>query len=126
MNICSYIPMKTQKDICEVFCINEKNVKEVKSSMLDEDEFYKLSENFKIISDPTRIKIVYALSKKELCVCDLASILKMKQSAISHQLRILKDNKLVGFRRDGKIAYYSLIDKHIMNLLKIGVKHAKE
>jgi DNA-binding transcriptional ArsR family regulator len=118
--------MKTNKDICEVFCINEKVVKEVKSAMLNDDEFYRLSENFKVISDPTRIKILYALSKGELCVCDLATILKMKQSAISHQLRILKDTRLVKFRKEGKVVYYSLIDKHVMKLLDRGVKHAKE
>src|SRR3989339_171425 len=110
MNICSYINMKNKDEVCEVFYINEKNVREVKTSMLSNEEFYKLSENFKIISDPTRIKIVYALSKKELCVCDLASVLKMKQSAISHQLRFLKDAKLVKFRKEGKVAYYSLKD----------------
>lgn len=114
------------KDVCEIFYINKKFVKEVKSSMLNEEEFFRLSENFKVISDLTRIKIVYALSKKELCVCDLTNILKMKQSAVSHQLRILKDNKLVKFRKEGKIVFYSLIDKHIISLIEMGVKHAKE
>ncbi|VVB77544.1 Putative arsenical resistance operon repressor ArsR [uncultured archaeon] len=118
--------MKQNNDACEIFCINEKIVKEVKSSMLSDEEFFKLSENFKIISDSTRIKILYALSKKELCVCDLATILKMKQSAISHQLRILKDTRLVKFRKEGKIVYYSLIDKHVIKLLDMGVEHAKE
>lgn len=126
MNICSYTHMKNNNDTCKIFYINEKNVKEVKSFMLSNDEFYRLSENFKIISDSTRIKIVYALSKKELCVCDLATILEMGQSAISHQLRILKDAKLVRFRKEGKVAYYSLKDKHVMKLLEMGVKHAKE
>lgn len=126
MNNCSYVHMIKNKDVCENICINEKTVKEVKSYMLSHDEFYKLSENFKVISDQTRIKIVYALSKRELCVCDLSNILKMKQSAISHQLRILKDARIVKFRKEGKVVYYSLIDKHILKLLEIGVQHAKE
>lgn len=78
------------------------------------------------LGDPTRLKVLYALSKEELCVCDLSSLLGMTLSAISHQLRILRNLRLVKSRRCGKIVYYSLADNHVFSLLQTGVKHAEE
>lgn len=113
-------------DVCEIKCIHENSVLEVKSKMLTEEDFQKIAGDFKIISDPTRVKILYALSQRELCVCDLAAILEMKDSAVSHQLRLLRERNLVKFRKDGKMAYYSLSDEHVMELIKMGSEHAKE
>ena len=114
------------KDICNIKCINENSVKLVRSKMLKDSSFSNISDIFKVLGDKTRLKILYALSMKELCVCDLCSLLNMEQSAISHQLRLLRNMKLVKFRKDGKIVYYSLFDSHIMNLIKMGVLHNGE
>ena len=116
----------SKKDVCEIKCVNEKTVQKVKSRMLDDKTILKIANTSKILGDPTRLRILFALSQKELCVCDLAALLGMTQSAISHQLRLLRNINLVKFRKEGKIAYYSLADKHIVKLIKIGVKHAKE
>jgi len=114
------------KDICEIECINEESVKLVKSKMLDEDLLFEISDNFKILSDLTRLKILYALSQKELCVCDLSAVLDANQSTISHQLRLLRGNNLVKYRKEGKMAYYSLADQHVVTMIKMGLEHAKE
>lgn len=115
-----------RKDVCEVEHINEKAVQKVKSNMLDNKTILKIANASKILGDSTRVKILFALSQKELCVCDLASLLGMTQSAISHQLRLLRNTNLVKFRKEGKIVYYSLADKHVVKLIEIGAKHAKE
>ena len=92
----------------------------------DEHTLYGLADLFKVFGDPTRIRILYALSAGELCVCDIASVLNMTQSAISHQLRVLKQIKLVKFRRDGKTVYYSLADTHVETILSQGLEHVQE
>ncbi|MCD8491887.1 MAG: metalloregulator ArsR/SmtB family transcription factor [Geovibrio sp.] len=91
--------------------------------MLDEGTIYDLSEMFKVLSEPSRIRILHALSRQELCVCDLADALGMNQSAISHQLRILRNARLVKFRREGKEAWYSLDDEHVITLMCQGIEH---
>jgi DNA-binding transcriptional ArsR family regulator len=111
-------------DVCDNHCIHQDAVLEVKAKMLPSKIFKDVSENFKIIGDLTRVKILFALSKKELCVCDLSSIIGMSESAISHQLRLLRNHNMVKFRKDGKMAYYSLGDTHVIQLLKMGVEHA--
>ena len=92
----------------------------------DENTLYGLADLFKVFGHPTRIRILYALSAGELCVCDIASVLNMTQSAISHQLRVLKQIKLVKFRRDGKTVYYSLADTHVETILSQGLEHVQE
>lgn len=92
----------------------------------EEDTLYRVANLFKIFGDPTRIRILHALSSKELCVQDIADELSMTQSAISHQLRILKQSSLVKFRRDGKTIYYSLADHHVVNILSQGLEHIEE
>ncbi|MBF0120711.1 MAG: winged helix-turn-helix transcriptional regulator [Desulfobacterales bacterium] len=87
---------------------------------------FDLAEIFKILGEPTRVKILHALSKEELCVCDIASLLNSKQSAISHQLRLLRAAKIVKFRKEGKMVYYSLDDEHIANLFDEGIRHVEE
>ena len=92
----------------------------------DEATLLRLAELFKIFGDPTRIKILYALLGHEMCVCDIAQLLGMSQSSISHQLRILKQTSLVKFRRDGKMVFYSLADEHVMTILSQGFDHVTE
>jgi len=94
--------------------------------MPDPVALYELSDLFKLFGDSTRLGILWALSESEMCVCDLCALLKMKQPAVSHQLKNLKQSRIVKARRDGKIVYYSLEDEHIRRLLNLGMKHTKE
>ena len=114
------------KDTCEIVCVHEEDVNEVKSKMLEDELLFEVSDNFKIFGDSTRIKILYALSQRDLCVCDLAAVLDMSQSAISHQLRVLRTKNLVKFRKKGKMAYYFLADEHVVAMIELGVEHTKE
>jgi ArsR family transcriptional regulator len=118
--------MAAEKEICEVHYVDEGKVQKVKSAMVSEDTGLALSEIFKVLGDATRVKILYALSMEELCVCDIAALLGMSISAISHHLRILRNLRLVKFRKDGRIVYYSLDDDHVRRLLEVGVQHARE
>ena len=113
-------------DVCEIECFNEKAVEEVKSNMLDDDVLLDVSDNFKIFGDLTRLKILQALYQRELCVCDLSAVLEANQSTISHQLRILRSYNLVKFRKEGKMAYYSLADDHVVKIIEMGIEHATE
>lgn len=116
---------KKMEDICEVFCFNAEAVNEVKKKMLPPDEVLRLAETFKVLGDRTRINILHALSFRELCVCDLSTVLNMSSSAVSHQLRILRNARLVKYRREGKMVYYSLDDEHINNLFDQGLQHVR-
>ena len=111
---------------CEACQIHEDVVKAVTDHMPDEDQLYDLAEVFKVFGDSTRIKILYVLFEAELCVCDIAQLLNMTQSAISHQLRILKQNRLVKNRRDGKSVFYSLADGHVKTIISQGMEHIQE
>jgi DNA-binding transcriptional ArsR family regulator len=113
-------------DSCEIQFVDEQKVENARSAMKSAETISLLAETFKILGDPTRIKIAFALSKEELCVCDIANLLKVSQSAVSHSLRTLRQMKLVKFRREGKIAYYTLDDEHIANLLDEGFRHVEE
>lgn len=111
---------------CSVNVIHEDVVNKVKSDMPDEELFYDLSDLFKVFGDTSRIKIIYALFESEMCVCDLAALFNMSQSAVSHQLRVLKQARLVKYRRDGKVVYYSLDDEHVKEILDKGLAHVEE
>ena len=113
-------------DACDVFLIDEKKVKAVEKKLAANSTVYQLTETFKLLGDPTRLKIILALNEEELCVCDLATLLGVTRSAISHQLRLLKNLRLVKFRRDGKISYYSLDDSHINELITAAMEHIHE
>ncbi|MGZ7069353.1 MAG: ArsR/SmtB family transcription factor [Methanobacterium sp.] len=113
-------------DICEIECTNEEAVKRVKASILDENVLLEVADNFKIFGDFTRLKILQALYHGELCVCDLTAVLEANQSTISHQLRVLRGKNLVKFRKEGKMAYYSLADEHVVKIMEMGVEHATE
>ena len=111
---------------CNGNIIHEDIVVRVKDQLPAEETLYDLAELFKVFGDTTRIKIICALFESEMCVCDLSCLLNMTQSAISHQLRVLKGNRLVKFRRDGKVIYYSLADDHIKHIFNEGFKHILE
>jgi DNA-binding transcriptional ArsR family regulator len=112
--------------VCEVLCINERKVASARRAMKPEATLFKLAATFKALGDPTRTRVISALLQEELCVCDLASLIGISQSAISHQLRILRDMNLVKYRKEGRIAYYSLDDDHISSILTAGLKHVEE
>ncbi len=114
---------KLTVDTCNCTIIHEDIVNKVKESMPMEEKLYDLAELFKVFGDTTRIKIIYALFESEMCVCDIAALLGMNQSAISHQLRVLKQARLVKYRKDGKVVYYSLDDEHIKNIFDQGFMH---
>lgn len=136
MNKCSYEVKYIHKgvkrmehneiDKCEFMHIHDDVVDKVNESMPDEESLYDLADFFKVFADSTRIKILYALLQTEMCVCDIANVLNASQSAISHQLRLLKQMKLVKFRRDGKTIFYSLSDNHIETILNQGMEHIGE
>jgi len=106
--------------------VHEELVSKAKADMPSEDLIRKVGDFFKILGDPTRIKIVNALFTSEMCVCDLAAVLNMNQPAISHQLKILKQAGLVTYRKDGKIVYYSLNDNHVKQIYEQGISHVNE
>ena len=111
---------------CEAKEIHEDLLMIVKDTMPDETELYDLADFFKVIGDSTRLRILYVLFEAEVCVCDLAETLNMTQSAISHQLRILKQSKLVKCRREGKSMFYSLADDHVKTIIAQGLEHIEE
>lgn len=113
-------------DSCEIQFVDEQKVENARSVMKSAEIISLLAETFKILGDPTRIKIAFALSREELCVCDIANLLGVSQSAVSHSLRTLRQMKLVKFRKEGKIAYYTLDDEHIASLLEEGFRHVEE
>lgn len=120
--------MDTKKPVekCEFLCVHEEVVCEVLRKMPEEETLFDLAEFFKVFGDSTRIRILYALRETELCVCDIASLLGLTQTAVSHQLRVLKNAKLVKARRNGKTVFYSLDDAHIHNILDMGICHLEE
>ena len=112
--------------ICEVIDPHESIIQEVSKEMVEDDRAMDLADLFKMFSDSTRLKILSALSVHEMCVCDLAELLHMGQSAISHQLRLLRTSKLVKARREKKSVFYSLDDSHVGDIIKIGYEHVME
>jgi ArsR family transcriptional regulator, lead/cadmium/zinc/bismuth-responsive transcriptional repressor len=117
---------KDKNAICEVLCLNEKKVASARKAMKSDETIIKLAAIFKVLSDPTRVKIISALLQEELCVCDLSSLIGISQSAISHQLRVLRNMNIVKYRKDGKVVYYGLDDDHITSILMAGLKHVEE
>ena len=118
--------MIDRKEIECCHTIHEDNVKEVKDHMPSEEMLGDLADLFRVFGDSTRVKILFALFSSEMCVCDIADLLGMTHSAISHQLRVLKSARLVKSRKEGKTVFYSLDDDHIENIFKCGLDHIKE
>ncbi|KUO58425.1 MAG: ArsR family transcriptional regulator [Gracilibacter sp. BRH_c7a] len=117
---------KIHLERCDCTVIHEDIVNSVSDSMPHDEILYDLAEVFKVFGDTTRIKILYALFASEMCVCDIAVLLNMTQSAISHQLRVLKQARLVKYRKEGKVVYYSLDDDHIKQIFDQGLIHSTE
>ena len=115
-----------EPDCCETEEVHEDLLKLVRGSLPEEDKLYDLAELFKVFGDSTRIRILFVLFEADVCVCDLASILNMTPSAISHQLKILKGNKLIKSRREGKSVFYSLADDHVRAIVSQGMEHVEE
>ena len=120
--------MLDQNDVerCEYIHAHEDIIRKVTQEMPEDEILYDLAELFKIFGDSTRIKILYVLFEAEMCVCDIAQLLNMTQSAISHQLRALKQSKLVKYRREGKTVFYSLADGHVRTIINQGMEHVAE
>lgn len=113
-------------DCCQETQTHPSRIETVKKLLPADEVLYDLAELFKIFGDSTRVKILYALLESELCVCDIAKLMEVSQSAVSHQLRVLKNSKLVKFRREGKTVFYSLADDHVVRILSQGMEHLEE
>lgn len=111
---------------CEFLHAHSEQIDKVKSAMPDDSVLFELAELYKVFGDSTRIKILYVLFEAEMCVCDIAQLLNMTQSAISHQLRVLKQSKLITYRKDGKTVFYSLADDHVRTIIGQGLDHLCE
>lgn len=117
---------REEVECCEELLVHDQKVQEVLKEMPSEETLKELADFYKVFGDATRVKILFVLLQAEMCVCDLAETLGMTQSAISHQLRVLKQMKLVKNRREGKTVYYSLADDHIQNIISQGMEHILE
>ncbi len=117
---------RNNTDVCEIYYVNEEHVRRARLVLSPEKEIVSLAEIFRTLGDPTRVKILQALSVEVLCVCDLAKLLGISESATSHQLRVLRSLKLVRFRKEGKMAFYTLDDAHIDGLMKEALRHVRE
>ena len=113
-------------ETCESEIIHEDTVKKVKATFPKDEMIFDLADFYKIFGDTTRVKILYALDKSDLCVCDISALLGMSVSAVSHQLRTLRESDLVRTNREGKVIYYSLADDHVKSILECGIEHIKE
>ena len=120
------IRIENDIEVCEFMHAHEDTVKSVRDSMPSDEALFDLAELFKIFGDSTRIKILYILFESEMCVCDIATLVGVSQSAISHQLRLLKQANLIKPRRDGKTVFYSLADDHVRTIINNGVNHIFE
>lgn len=114
------------KFICEEKCPHLTKIHEVEINKIPREELQLLSEIFKLFSDETRLRIICSLLNTELCVCDLCELLNLNQSAVSHQLQLLRSSKLVKYRKEGKQVFYSLEDDHVESIIKIALAHARE
>ncbi len=113
-------------DVCSVNAVDEEKVARIRAKLPKEEDTQALARSFRVLGDPTRIRLVMALALEEVCVCDLAALLGISVSAISHQLRLLRDMNLVKFRRHGKKAFYSLMDHHVETLIQQAQEHQHE
>lgn len=118
--------IRTAAELCEIVHLHPARVAELRQTLIDGDDVTDLAETFRALGDPTRVRILDALSHGELCVCDLAALVAMSQSAVSHQLRLLRNLRLVRPRRDGRMVFYALDDRHIITLFRQGLRHVQE
>ena len=118
--------MFIQDDVCDLVQIDLARVRKIRAALVAPEAVAGLADTFRALGDPTRVRILDALSHGELCVCDLAAVLRVSQSAVSHQLRLLRGMRLVRPRRDGRVVFYALDDKHIMALFRQALQHVEE
>ena len=116
----------TTPEVCDIVHLHPARVAELRQSLIGGDDVIDLAETFRVLGDPTRVRILDALSHGELCVCDLAALVSMSESAVSHQLRLLRHLRLVRPRRDGRMVFYALDDRHIITLFRQGLRHVQE
>ena len=120
------VPGDTSLDICEVSCVHPQAVQRARSALPGQQAVEQASALLKVVADPTRLRLLSALNVCELCVCDLAAVVGISESAVSHQLRLLRAHRLVAFRKEGRIAYYRLLDHHVTVLIGSALEHAVE
>jgi len=113
-------------DVCMDFVVHRKILDSIDKNVLSDDVVNELAEFFKVFGDAARLRILHALSMAEMCVCDLCEFLGMNQSAVSHQLKVLRQSRLIKYRREGRNVYYSLDDEHIQQIFEVGLKHIME
>jgi ArsR family transcriptional regulator len=113
-------------DLCDIVHLQPARVAELRAALIDGDDVTDLAETFRALGDPTRVRILDALSHGELCVCDLAALVGMSESAVSHQLRVLRNLRIVKPRREGRMVFYALDDRHIITLFRQGLRHVQE
>lgn len=114
------------QDLCEIVHLHPARVAELRAALIEADDVTDLAETFRALGDPTRVRMLDALSHGELCVCDLAALVGLSESAVSHQLRLLRNLRLVRPRREGRMVFYALDDRHIMVLFRQGLRHVQE
>lgn len=114
------------QDLCDIVHLHPARVAELRSALIENDDVIDLAETFRALGDPTRVRMLDALSHGELCVCDLAALVGMSESAVSHQLRLLRNLRLVRPRRAGRMVFYALDDRHIITLFRQGLRHVQE
>jgi DNA-binding transcriptional ArsR family regulator len=114
------------RDVCDVFHIHPARLAELRQGLVGPDDVTDLAETFRVLGDPTRVRMLDALSHGELCVCDLATLVGLSESAVSHQLRLLRNLRIVKPRRDGRMVFYALDDRHIITLFRQGLRHVQE
>lgn len=116
----------SNEDVCQINYVDQERVARARARIHDERTVFELAEFFKVLGEPTRVRILQALADEELCVCDIAAVVGGTPSAVSHQLRILRTARLIRFRKDGKMAYYALDDAHVRNLFEEALRHLQE
>lgn len=119
-------PASSDVDACDVFHIHPARVAELRKALIDTGDVGRLADTFRALADPTRVRMLDALSHGELCVCDLATLVDLSESAVSHQLRLLRALRLVRARREGRMVFYALDDLHIVTLFRQGLRHVQE
>jgi DNA-binding transcriptional ArsR family regulator len=122
----SYISPGAAADVCDIVHLHPARVAELRAALIGAEDVADLAETFRALGDPTRVRMLDALSHGELCVCDLAALVGMTESAVSHQLRLLRNLRLVRPRRDGRMVFYALDDRHIISLFRQGLRHVQE
>lgn len=126
MSNSSDVPPQPSEDLCDVVHLHPGRVAALRAALIEPDAVTDLAETFRALGDPTRVRILDALSHGELCVCDLAALVRMSESAVSHQLRLLRNLRLVRPRREGRMVFYALDDRHIILLFRMGLRHVQE